>query len=340
MLLAFGVDDDSHDAFDVLRTTLTKTGKAMEARVGYRGGSVATEVVWHRSVRMWSLLEAGRSANGKFWCCFGVEDPRKRGSLDIAVEINPRHEGTDLVVAAAFAKDERGVVHLCHNGKIGGGQKGVGKSAFFRHYSDPGGLEEMLYGARLVPVVDLGPITSSRLPRRVARLAHEVVRIKEVCAEEQEDGTGVRSMAKPVIPTFSPEFSGRRSTFSLRRRIEAKADHGLVVDALEAAVKRVGQRGYNDRARDLFVLDERDQVSVLFEVKTDVTTTSIYTAVGQLLLNGGAGSRAPKRVLVLPDKPDRRTSEALRSIGVAVLDFEWRENTPVIQDPALRRAMR
>ena len=96
------------------------------------------------------------------------------------------------MVAAAFAKDERGVVHLCHNGRIGGGQKGVGKSAFFRHYSDPGGLEAMLHKGTLVDVVDLGPITSPRLPRRVARLAHEVVRIKEVCAEEQEGGTGVR----------------------------------------------------------------------------------------------------------------------------------------------------
>ena len=75
-----------------------------------------------------------------------------------------------------------------------------------------------------------------------------------------------------------------------------KADHGLVVDALEAAVKHAGQRGYNDGARDLFVLDERKRMSVLFEVKTDVTTTSIYTAVGQLLLNGGGGSRAPRKV--------------------------------------------
>lgn len=32
-----------------------------------------------------------------------------------------------------------------------------GKSAFFRHYSGSGGLEQMLYNDRLVEVVDLGP---------------------------------------------------------------------------------------------------------------------------------------------------------------------------------------
>ena len=339
MLLAFGVDDDARDAFEVLGTTLAKAGTAMEARVGYRGGFVDAEVTWHRSVQMWSLLIADQ-VDRRFWCCFGVEDPRKTASLDIAVEINPRHEGTDLLVAGAFAKDERGTVHLCHNGKIGGGQKGVGKSAFFRHYAYRG-LEEMLHKDRLVDVVDLGPITSPRLPRRVARFAHVVARIKEVCAKEQEAAeTGVRGTPKPVIPTFSPEFSGKRSAFSVSRRIEAKADHGLVVDALEAVVKRGGHLAYNDGARDLFVLDKRNRMSVLFEVKTDVTTTSIYTAVGQLLLNGGAGPRAPKMVLVLPDKPKRRTSEALKSIGVAVLDFEWRGNTPMIRDSALRQVMR
>ena len=45
----------------------------------------------------------------------------------------------------------------------------------------------MLHKDRLVDVVDLGPITSPRLPRRVARFAHEVARIKEVCAKEQEE---------------------------------------------------------------------------------------------------------------------------------------------------------
>ena len=339
MLLAFGVDNKAYDAFNVLSATLAKSGIATNARIGYRGGIVDAEVSWCHRVQLWSLLRANQ-AEGRFWCCFGVEDPREAASLDISVEINPRHNGTDLVVGGAFAKDERGEVHLCHNGKIGGGRKGVGKSAFLRHYSGSGDLEQMLYKDRLVHVVDLGPITSQRLPRRVARFAHEVARIKEVCAEEQVSGKGVHGTIKPSIPTFSPEFSGRRAAFSVKRRIEANADHGLVVDALKTAVERIGQLSYNDRERDLYVLDNRDRVSVLFEVKTDVTTTSIYTAVGQLLLNGGAGPRAPKLVLVLPDKPKPKTASVLKSIGVVVLDYEWREDTAVVRDSVLERVLR
>ena len=178
MLLAFGVDDDAYDALDVLGATLAKSGTATEARVGYRGGFVDTEVTWDRAVQMWSLLELRDDlVEGRFWCCFGIDDPRSIASLNIVVEINPRHEGTDLVVGGAFAKDESGAVHLCHNGKMGGGRKGVGKSAFFRHYS--GSLEKMLYKDRLVDVVDLGPITSPMLRRRVARFVREVARIKQ-----------------------------------------------------------------------------------------------------------------------------------------------------------------
>ena len=182
MLLAFGIDDDARGAFDVLRATLAGNGTAVRARVGYRGGVVDTEVTWHGSVGMWSLLDSEQTER-RFWCCFGVDDPRKSTSLDIAVEVNPRHQGTDLLVAGAFAMDADGAVHLCHNGKIGGGRKGVGKSGFLHHYSDPGGLEKMLYRGRPVKVVDLGPITSPGISCRLARLAHEVARIKEVCAE-------------------------------------------------------------------------------------------------------------------------------------------------------------
>lgn len=337
MLLAFGENDNAHAAFDALDAALTK-GTTVRAKVGHRGGFVDSEVTWHPRVQMWSLLKPD-VAEGRFWCCFGLDNPINMPNLDIAVEINPRHGATDLVVGGAFTKDERGVVHLCHNGKMGGGRKGVGKSAFFQHYSNKGGLEKMLYYDRLVDVVDLGPITSPRLPRRLAWFAGEVARIKAICAEGPDGRTGSHSTTKPAIPTFSPEFSGKRSAFSVRRRIEAKADHGLVVDALQAALERAGRSAYNDQARDLYILGKRDRVSVLFEVKTDVTTTSIYTAVGQLLLNGGAGPNAPKMVLVLPDKPKRKTAEALRSTGIEVLDFQWRGNKAVIQNSALKRVI-
>ena len=107
MLLAFGVDDDAYDAFDVLGATLAKSGIATEARVGYRGGFVDAEVTWDRAVQMWSLLRDDL-VEGRFWCCFGINDPRSIASLDIAVEINPRCEGTDLVVGGRVRQGREG----------------------------------------------------------------------------------------------------------------------------------------------------------------------------------------------------------------------------------------
>lgn len=44
MLMAFKVDDDPYDAFDVLDTTLAQAGTATKAKVGFRGGFVDEEV--------------------------------------------------------------------------------------------------------------------------------------------------------------------------------------------------------------------------------------------------------------------------------------------------------
>ena len=87
MLRAIRSDDNAHDAFDVLGTTLAKTGTAIEARGGLQR--------WLRRCRghlasrgqMWSLLRADQ-LEGRFCVVFGIDDPRKVASLDIAVEIN------------------------------------------------------------------------------------------------------------------------------------------------------------------------------------------------------------------------------------------------------------
>ena len=342
-IIAFGKDDDSREAFDVLRTTLLRGGTRIVRTVGFPGDNVKAEVTWHETVRIWSLLD-DEAVKNRFWCCFGVQNPNEVKSLDIAVEINPRMEGTDLRVAGAFARDVHGMVHLCHNGKIGGGRRGIGKSAFLRHYR--GNLTGMAYGTRIVEVVDLGPISDRELPRRLGRFAQEVVRVKEeIVKEEIAASTGSMDirprpagLANATLG-FVPEFSGVRRPYSLTGVIEASADHGKVVDALAESVEKLGYVACNDRARDLFALDEREFVAALFEVKTDTTGQSIYTAVGQLLLNGAVANNAPKKILVVPRRPEPNTRAALGSIGIDVLVYKWRRHRPVISNSELRSLM-
>lgn len=342
MIVAFGRDDDSRKSFEVLRATLLNGGTQIRRTVGYRGGNVEAEVTWHARAGIWSLLDAqADGVEGRFWCCFGVQNPKDVRSLNIAVEINPRLEGTDLLVAGAFARDVHGMVHLCHNGKIGGGKRRVGKTAFFDRYR--GELTEMAYKNRIVEVVDLGPVNSRELPRRIGRFAQEIARVKEEIAKDEivarTDGTDARllpSVQAKGSPTFVPEFSGVRRPYSLTGAIEANADHGKVVDVLAESVKKLGYVACNDRARDLFTLDERKRVAVLFEVKTDVTRQSIYASVGQLLLNGGAVSNGPRMILVVPERPEPRTRAALGLIGIDVLAYEWRGHEPAISISELR----
>ena len=342
-IIAFGKDDDSREAFDVLRTTLLKGGTQIVRTVGYRGGNVKAKVTWHETARMWSLLD-DEVVKNRSWCCFGVQNPNEVTSLDIAVEINPRMEGTDLRGAGAFARDVHGMVHLCHNGKIGGGRRGIGKSAFFRHYR--GNWTEMAYGAKIVDVVDLGPIGSRELPRRLGRFAQEVARAKEeIVKDEIKASTGsIDTRPHPLglangSAGFVPEFSGARKPYSPTGVIESNADHGKVVDGLAESVEKLGYVACNDPARDLYALDERKSVAALFEVKTDVRRQSIYTAVGQLLLNGGVTNSAPRKILVLPSRPEPKTRAALGSIGIDVLAYEWRSNVPVISKSELQSLM-
>lgn len=341
MLTAFDIDDDSMGVFEALRAALLNDGPQIKRTVGFRGGYVEKMITWHSRVGMWSLLDPDEARN-RFWCCFGVQNPKDVENLNITVEINPRLEGTDLQVAGAFTKDARGVVHLCHNGKIGGGKPGIGKTAFFQHYR--GEIEKMSYKGGLVDVVDLGPIDSHRLPERLAGFAREVGRIKR--AIETESGSSDDSQppsgaaAANKILVFVPEFSGVRQRYGVRGVIEAKADHGLVVEALAASLESLGYVPRNDRARDLFTLDKGNRVEVLFEVKTDITTTSIYTAVGQLLLNGGAGNDGLRMILVVPGMPEPKTREVLGLIGIGVLSYKWSRGKPVISISELRQLMR
>ena len=170
-----------------------------------------------------------------------------------------------------------------------------------------------------VPVVCLGQINSVKLPGRIVRLIREVKRIDNI-----------DSATFSVPNKFTPEFSGKKSSYSLPGAIEATNDHAFVVDALSTAIKIAGHEPFNDKQRDLFVTDENNQMVTLFEVKTDVSTTSIYQAVGQLMLNGYAQQPKVEKILVVPRKPTKETEKALKKLCIKVLTYDWKEDKPII----------
>jgi hypothetical protein len=92
-----------------------------------------------------------------------------------------------------------------------------------------------------------------------------------------------------------------------------------------------------DQHNDLIVCGKNGRPLVLYEIKTAATSQSVYTGVGQLMLNACANSPAPKRVLVLPGDLNANTSDAIKSIGIEILSYRWKGKRPVFPSGSLPR---
>lgn len=142
-----------------------------------------------------------------------------------------------------------------------------------------------------------------------------------------------RRLATPVLDSFSPESPGPRTPYTISNPIKANRLHAMVVNTLSRALEHSGHRVANDQARDLAILSPGGRVEILFEVKTDNSTFSIYSGVGQLLLHGATENPQPRRVLVLPAAVNEKLANALRKIEIHVLLYSLHgdENTPVFE---------
>jgi len=168
----------------------------------------------------------------------------------------------------------------------------------------------------------IGRIDSPSFNKQVGHFVHEVERVKALLTRGPERRQQTTS---PPRPSFRPEFAGKRKAYRLGETVEAQARHGLVVAGIAEFLKERGVPHGNDANRDLYVLTKRGKLATLFEVKTAVDSTSIYTAVGQLMLNSKAETTDPRQVLVVPEHPKPRTGAALEALGIEVVTYRWKK---------------
>lgn len=325
MLTTIADHAQSAQAFSQMKRALRKRGKRYRRIVGWRGGQDKVELIWMKEEGIWSCL---KPIETRYWCGFGLDNPKNVARSNIAVEINPPLEGVDLRNGGMFALDDAGEIHFCHTGAIGGGGKGVGKTAFWKRYRGNSETVHIPTRNKTIPVVDLGRVASKMFPRRIALFTQEVARIKEGIAA----GEPIHTF--PNVGGFTPEFSGKRNGYSPKNSIEATANHGLVVNALAVAVTKAGHVIGNDQQRDMFIVDRGKKKRrgtghvTLFEVKTDVSSTSIYQGVGQLMMNGLARESQTSLILVVPGEPTRETAKGLKTLGIDILSYRWSRNKP------------
>jgi len=277
--------------------------------VGYQGGELCPRVWWLPLHGFWM---ATREFDTRYWNAFGVVEPHDGARLSITCELNLGFDPTDRRIGGVAIEDDEGTAYIAHRGRVGGGRKGIGKQAFLSQYTGP---LEILNSGEVVAVISR--LDSPELPDSLSRYIGSVARFKEA-VRAGDTGSSPR---KPFsFPCYAPEFVGGRRRYTISEEIDAQCQHGLVVDALYRRIDRAGFGPRNNQSMDLFLLPTDDTAGVLFEVKTRCDATSVYTGVGQLLLNTPpTGSWA--RILVLPVGVGVDLEERVRSLGITVLTY-------------------
>lgn len=317
-------------AFQALKSCLIGGAKNFKRQVGWPGEHGEFTLHWHESARFWVVF--GLQELSRYWCAYGTMDPNSHRSVDVTCEINPPTEGIDRRCGGIFLKDSGSGLYLAHSGKVGGGRKGIGKTSFLEEYS--GSLEEVEWPDGVTSeVVLLGKIGSKSFVRNLANYIRAVEAFKA-------NVTG--QMPPPIIEknpdlTFTPEFEGPKRKYKLTSAIESQCDHGTVVNTLHAELKAIGLDAYTTSKIDLFLADDEANITHLIEVKTDQTTTSLYQAVGQVMLHGALQRSDPRRILVLPGEVSPDTARRLTRLGLQVVRYDWKGGQPIFTD--LKRAL-
>lgn len=130
-------EQDIHAAQTQLQDRIRAEGGPLRRyRIGNRRGQGEVEVCYVERLGLWHTAERldNRWSNG-----FGLEDPATVPMLTVVTWINPAFDGSRRTGAGAFFRDADGHAWLAHSGRIGGGKKGIGRTAFLDGFS--GSLE-------------------------------------------------------------------------------------------------------------------------------------------------------------------------------------------------------
>jgi hypothetical protein len=335
MLQYLEARDDITRAHQKLQATIRRTFSRTAVRdIGHPGGREKKAVVATDGEHwFWTNDHRGSDVFTKRrlnW--FGVLN--QSPGVSITVEINTVYKGRNDRAAGFFARDsETGLIYFLHSGRVGGGAKGVGKDRFLTWAA--------LTKKRPVEVVDsLGnirigliimPIEGTGVARSVARYI-DLVRQFKKAARNGDIVTPEFQRQQREFGDYFAEGSGRRK--GLRKsEVDYISRHGEIVEALNvwrSSRPLPGRlRIVKDILIDLGVASGRRLVEV-FEVKPKADRSSIYSAVGQLLVH--SRHQDCKKIIVLPkgEKLSSDLADALRRLRISVLRFKLDESSATI----------
>jgi hypothetical protein len=312
------------DARDRITDAFRRDGaERVSTVIGYPGGNQSSRVYWAEDLGIW--LGCDVIEKSRYWNAFGTRNPKQNKMVPICCEINFPLSGINRQISGAVAADERGRLFLVHRGQIGGGRKGIGAALFWKHFDGKPSI--VVDGDRETELVVVGSIESPRLLRQIQFFVREVERIKALARAADGPASPDDDHGESIeIQDIGEEFEGTK-TYTVTRKIDAACDHAIIVNRLRQRLRKEGYSTGKDRFRDLYV-HRNGRITSLFEVKPDTSTTSIYTAVGQLMIYSVVQKTQPKLVFVVPDELTVQTRNKLRKIGIDVLGYRWAKGEP------------
>lgn len=305
--------DEIRNAYEIFSHSMRKGSMPFTRTLGWKGDDIVAEVFWNDTLGIWSHFNRSDAEN-RYWCVFGVENASESSPLKITCEINIPKEGIDRRVAGLFVRDNKENIYLTHNGNLRGGRKGISGTNFRTFFKRDDFIDIAWQDKHESETILIGKIDDSELPYKIDYFVKKANDFKERVVS----GGKIDLTSK----MFSPEFSGPRKGYMPTDITKSQCNHGIVINALNNLLESSDLKTANDNKRDLFIDDEIGNMKMLFEAKTDTSTSSIYSAIGQLMCHAAVQDIPPKCVLVVPDKPKSETVKILNKLGIQILSYK------------------
>lgn len=258
----------------------------------------------------------------QYWNPFGKGEPRPHKAVTGRCQINMNKEGLNRSIGGAFAKDNEGHLYLMHNGTIGGGKRGVSKKPFLDWYPAP--LLDVDFDGAKAKYFIVAEFESPYFFEQISFFVHQVYDFKEDQGRASQAGK-INPRANKILANGESDF---RNPYSLpERTVIPSADHARITNALLAKLTIDGYNAKRTRLIDTCILNEDDEISHIFEVKSLLTTQSLYTAIGQLMIYGL--KHQAKYYLVIENTISAKLKTDVSSLGIEVITFKWQDKQPV-----------
>ena len=308
------------------------TTRKIDALTGHKGNSITTEVCYSKELNIWWDMSLDGLVEGKsgkrYWNAFGIDEPIPNKLSNIVCEINYPEEGINKRVAANWVKEGNDYL-LVHSGKIGGGRIGIGKNGFIQNYN--GVFLEVDNSDLPNEITVIGNLNDPNLAFQIKSFVEEVARIKQLLVR-RVPSSRKHTPLEIIEHSFNEEFVGTKEYLGKKEKISSTANHGLVVNSLKNLISIKDKLVANDKQRDLYLYTDKGLIRTVFEIKTSLTSQTIFTAVGQLFVNNIRLMPVPRLIYVIPEKPNINLAKTLKKLGIEVLVYYWKNNLPEFKD--------